>query len=471
MGKLQQIDIIGGFYADPDREWSVQDTCNWLPTVSEKTGTLTRYKLDTPPGLTLAWNLGDDPCRCLYVAEGALFAIHGTTLRQLVNGSWVTRGSVPGALRVEAAHNGRQAGIQVRFDNGQYGGGYVWDMQAQTLTRITDTGYPGSVSNDYIDHYLTGVDPAGRFWFISDLDNAMEYNTLDRTDSEASPDRIIAAKRIEFDIAVFNTSTTEFFYNAGTATGTFQSKRAVIDVGAAGRFTIQRIDNTLIFLGSDGILYRINGYQKQRISTVPFEKAIAGLRWSDAISFTHVDRGHALYFLHFPDGQTWCYDCASQEMSRRESIGSERWRVSHIVRWNGDFYAASLFDGRIWKLDWDSVREEDELFRSYRRTQIIHDSGNAFRVQEVVAQVQVGSKPDDWPDDLDHELMLRYSQDGGNNWSNWKRKTMGKLGEFMTRVRYLGGFGLIRKHVTIELSCASPRKRDLLGASATLDPT
>lgn len=467
MGTLQPIDIIGGFYADADRAWSVQDTCNWLPAVAETAGTRTRFKLDTPPGLTAAWAVSLEPCRLLYVAEGAFFAIHGTTLRQLVNGAWVTRGTIPGALRCTASHNGREAGMQVRFNNGQNGGGYVWDNGTQTLTKITDTGYPGSVSDGYIDHYLTGVSPDGRFWFISDLDDAMSYNTLDRVDGEASPDRMVAAVPLQFEVVAFSQTTTEFFANTGAATGTFQNKRAVIDVGCAGRFTVQQIDNTLIWLGNDGIVYRINGYQKQRISTAPMERAIAGLNWADAISYTHVDRGHVLYFLHFPDGLTWCYDCASQQWSRRESLNMPRWRVSHIVKWNGEFYAGSLFNGTIWKLDWDSVTEDGQPFISYRRTQVIAANGNPFHFEEVMALVQTGARPDDWPDTEDHELMLRYSKDGGYNWTNYKRRTMGAIGEFATRV-FFQNMGLQRRELVLELSCSSPRKRDLHGATATL---
>ena len=468
MAGLQPIDVIGGFYADPDRAWSVQDTCNWDPVLAEQQGTRTPIKLGTPCGLTTSWTVGEgDPCRLLYVAEGAMFAIHGNTLRQFVAGSWVTRGAIPGAMRCTASHNGRESGMQVRFNNGQFGGGYVWDNGAQTFTKITDPGYPGSVSDGYIDHYLTGVSPDGRFWFISNLDDAMDYNTLDRQQGEASPDRMIAAQPMQFEVVAFSQTTTEFFANTGSAQGTFQNKRAVIDVGCAGRFTVQSIDNTLIWLGNDGIVYRINGYQKQRISTTAIEKAIAGLNWVDALSYTHVDRGRVYYFLHFPDGRTWRYDCASQLWSRRESLGMDRWRVSHIVKWNGDFYAGSLFDGKIWKLDWDSVTEDGEPFVSYRRTQVVANAGNPFRLEEVAAQVQVGAKPDNWPVGVDHELMFRYSKDGGYNWSNAKRRSMGLMGEYNTIVLYQN-MGLFRKELVLEFSCSSPRKRDLHGATAKL---
>jgi hypothetical protein len=63
---------------------------------------------------------------------------------------------------------------------------------------------------------------------------------------------MIAAVPMQFEVVAFSQTTTEFFANTGSATGTFQNKRAVIDVGCAGRFTVQSIDNTLRGLMKSG---------------------------------------------------------------------------------------------------------------------------------------------------------------------------------------------------------------------------
>ena len=63
--------------------------------------------------------------------------------------------------------------------------------------------------------------------------------------------------------------------------------------------------------------------------------------------------------------------------------------------------------------------------------------------------------------------MFRYSKDGGYNWSNAKRRSMGLMGEYSTRVLYQN-MGLFRKELVLEFSCSSPRKRDLHGCTAQL---
>lgn len=45
------LDILGGFYTDPNKHWSRQDTLNWIPVQAEAPNTLTPYQLRDAPGL------------------------------------------------------------------------------------------------------------------------------------------------------------------------------------------------------------------------------------------------------------------------------------------------------------------------------------------------------------------------------------------------------------------------------------
>jgi len=71
--------------------------------------------------------------------------------------------------------------------------------------------------------------------------------------------------------------------------------------------------------------------------------------------------------------------------------------------------------------------------------------------------------------DTDHILRLRYSKDGGRNWSNWKDRSLGAIGEYekRLRIRRLG------EHVQIvfEFTTSSARKTDVLGAVLTPELT
>lgn len=388
------VNLIGGFYADDTRPWSVQDTVNWLPVMAEQAGTLTPAKLATPPGLRPYQQIGIGPIRGMHDCEGQRFVVSGRTLYRITNaGVGIPLGTVPGVGRVSISHNQFKGGNQVLVCNGAPGGGYVYDTRAQTFERIADPGFPGSLQTAYIDSYLLGVEPFGRFWFHSNLADATDYNTLDRYEAEAAPDRIVGLAVSQFEVIVFGERTAEFYGNAGGATGTFQSKRAVIDRGCASRHTICNLDNSVFWLGDDGIVYRLEGYAARRVSTVPLERAIAGNRWADAFAFTWEDGGHKVYYLTFPDGQTWGYDVVSGLWHRRESYGLNRWRLNDVVRWGNAWYGGDMQDGRIWRLDWDYPAEGDQPLVSERTSPVMADSQSAFVVPNVELIIGVGQQP------------------------------------------------------------------------------
>lgn len=357
--RFQEVDFLGGFYADDSLLWSSQDVVNWLPTVAKQKGARSAVQLKTPPGLSYFTQCGEGPIRGARDVEGKLFVVSGTELYEIaLNGTPTLRGVVPGSGLVSMAHNKRGYGNQLLIVNGD--AGYVWDTSASTFTKITDSGYPGAVIADYLDHYLIQVDPWGRFWFNSDLDDALSYNTLDQQDAEAAPDKLKAIAANQLEAVVFGERTVEFFSNTGAATNTFQSKRIVIERGIAGRYTLVKLDNTLMWLGNDGIFYRLNGYGAQPVSVDVISRAIAGLDWERAFGFTWEDKGYKVAYWTFPDGQTWGYDVTQPpgyQWHRRESFGISRWRLNTCTKWQGQWIGGDYRTGALFRVDWSAPHE------------------------------------------------------------------------------------------------------------------
>lgn len=71
--------------------------------------------------------------------------------------------------------------------------------------------------------------------------------------------------------------------------------------------------------------------------------------------------------------------------------------------------------------------------------------------------------------DTDHWVEMCYSVDGGANWSNWKRRSIGEVGQYAKRVRFMR-LGKSRQRV-FRIRVSSPRKHDLLGAVLTPEQT
>ncbi len=408
--RAQPVDLIGGFYKDDSLPWSAQDTVNWLPVQAEVSGTRSVSKLSTPPGLKPWLVVGAGPIRGMHDLEGARFVVSGQTLCRInPNKSVDPLGTIPGIGRVQMTHNQFETGFQLLVENGEGGGGYVYTTSTNTFAKIADEGYPGSISSDYLDSYLLGVEPQGRFWFHSNLADATDYNTLDRYEAEASPDRIVGLAANASEVVVFGQRTIEFFLNTGNANGTFQNRGSAITRGCASRHSIQKLDNTLFWLGNDGVVYRLEGYLARPISTRPLEKAISEYNWPEAISYVWEDRGHKVYYLTFPDGLTFGYDVITGLWHRRESYGMKRWRLSHILPWGRDWFGGDFQSGRIWQLDWDYILEGDQPLVRRRISPAASDNQSAVVNPAAELVFDVGRGPETEPVGFPEMLNLSGS--------------------------------------------------------------
>lgn len=478
--RLEPVNLLGGFNRDDSYAWSVQDVCNWLPTVADQTGTRTQFKLRTPPGLKPYQRIGTGPLRGIHNCEGRLFVVSGQQLYEVSSkGVGIPRGAVPGVGRVRMAHNQVKNGNQLAIANGQ--AGYIYNTATLAYTRITDEGFPGAIDVVFIDGYLFWIEPFGRFWLHSDLADGLSYNTLDRGEAETQPDRIVGDAVSQGEVVVFGERTIDFFYNTGGATGTFQSRGNTCDVGCASLHTIQNLDNSVMWLGNDGVIYRLDSYRAAPISTRAIEIAIAKYDWKNAFAFTWEDEGHKAYYITFPDGETFGYDVVCGMWHRRESQGFKRWRLNGCVSWGRKWIGADFQDGRLWELDWDYVMEGGVQFVSSYKSGKLHDNGNKIGVTNLDLRFHTGGEPTiaiSFPDDSeapnvgasssDHHALIAVTKNSSLNPSNWKKRSLGEVGEYgkVVKVNRIGD--CIEAEVEIRVS--SPIKRDLIAAAVRLEP-
>ena len=394
--------IAGGCYKDDTLPWSAQDTVNWIPVVAEVQGTRTPVMLRGAPGLSAvahpgatlsAFNFDGSKragvsLRGAYNADGAFVVLQGTTLYRY-NGDWLQPtaiGTVPDVSRVSITHNQITGGSQIVIANGT--AGYVYNTADGTFTQITDDGFPGAKSVDYIDSYIVGVEPGGRFWFNSALADATSYNTLDRYEAEAAPDKIVGLIVSHSEVIVFGERTMEFFYDSGANTTTFQRRNGTqTEVGAASQFAIVKLDNTVYWLGNDGLIYRLDGYTPVRISLQPIEQQIARSDLSKCFAMVYEDRGHKIVYFTFPDGLTWGYDVATREWHRRKSYRLKRWRANTLTKWAGKWYAGDYTNGSLCTLEWGVNTENGAPLVAERTAAVMQNSDNRFRLNAVKLSV------------------------------------------------------------------------------------
>lgn len=248
-----------------------------------------------------------------------------------------------------------------------------------------------------------------------------------------------------------------------------------MEVGAASQFAIVKLDNTVFWAGNDGVLYRLNGYTPERISTAPIEQAISRCDLSKCFAMVYADRGHKIVYFTFPDGNTWGYDVATQLWHRRASYGMQRWRVNTLANWKGAWYAGDYTNGALYTVEWGINTENGAPLVSERVSTVIQGDQNRFQLNavELVLDCQQSRPSNKWAAGVkqttayqptgDLSIDLRYSKDGGHNWSVWRQASAGLQGDFNARAVFRRlGFG---RRIVLHVRVSEDRGRDLVTAS------
>lgn len=369
--------LVGAAYNDESRPWSSQRLVNMLLVPAEAEGTRSRAKLTGVPGLdSFTRGMQEAPVRGLHNCEGMLLAVTGDTLYRVTpTGVCIPLGTVPGTGRVEMAHNQITNGYEVLVANNQ--SGYVYNTRTENFGQIDDAGFPGLRSPGYIDGYIAGVEPQGRFWAHSELRQATEWNTLDRYAAEARPDKIQLLRVNNRSVLVLGETSGQFFRNTGALTGTFANENGTeFAVGAASRYAAEVVDNNVVWLGNDGLVYTLNGASPTILSTGPIAQAMAQYNLGTCFTTLWEDRKHKVVYFTFPQGRTFGIDLWTRTWHERVSYGLDRWRINALVRWNGQWIAGDFYNGRLYKLDWRVQAEYDQPLVRRRVTAAIHADEN-----------------------------------------------------------------------------------------------
>lgn len=426
------------------------------------------------PGLRALATLGSGPVRGAYTAKnGVLFVVGGAKVYR-VDPDWSA---------TELGTIGSVAGPVSMVDNGTHlvivdGSvtGYVVTLATYAFQAIADTDFLGANQVAYQDGYFIFNKPGSGQFYISGL-NSVDFDALDFASSEGSPDDVVGLISAQRDLWIFNTETTEVFFNSGNADFPFERVQgAFIEIGCAARFSIAKMGNVVFWLGRDergaGIVYRAAGYSPQRISTHAVEQAIQRYSdVSDARSYTYQEDGHQFYVLNFPSANTtWVFDDTTGQWHERSYTNDgiyERHRGDchtfaygrHVV---GDYASPKLYELTPEALDDDGAPIARIRVAPHVSSMLNRVTYGAFQLD-----IEAGVGIDGLGQGIDPQVMLTYSDDGGHTWSNEKWKSFGKIGNRHKRPLWTR-LGASRDRV-FKVVITDPVKVTIMGAVLTLE--
>lgn len=482
------IDLLGGTYEQKFKDWNSQRTINWYPKISKgQEKNKTQMSLVPRPGLTEFAEASGVAVRGCFTArtltEERYFAIVLTSTGSNILYELFYDGTITsrGTLTFLTSGSKSKAYMEVNNNNELMIqdplAGYIFELNTNTLTQITDADYPGGTTLAYADGYFIISDNNGRVSF-SELGDGLSWNGLDFFTPSFKPDKVKAVATFREEIYCFGDTTIEVYINDGE-TPFIRQSRTSIYYGLTARDSIASWHGGVFFLGksvnggSDIYMMGTN-YALNPISTPAIAQKINEQTNEDAEGYVVCSKdGHIFYHLHLPSlSTTLVYDVTTEMWHERQSqrpypdvdgtYQQDMYRGKCFSQFKGLNLFGDWYSGKIFKED-GSVKTDDGNVRLLKRTSpVFHNELKYISVYglEIDMNSGYGATSGQGSDPV---MMFRYSLDGGNTFESEQFYKIGMLGNYDYKVE-MQKLGTARNWV-VDFSISDPIDITIMQAS------
>ena len=407
------------------------------------------------PGLVAGANWGTGPIRGVFcqpgVGYGHIFVVSGGSI--FWGGTNV--GSIPGNDLVRFAASPTQV-IAV-----SEGIAYGWQGPCATFTPIANGVLPKVCDVAYLAGRFAFCCTGSATWFYSELSDGTDETGLDflNNNDSAAPNRAVAV--LNDQLVFFTDNTVEFWSPADTTDATDSvlpfspNEGRGFQRGIASRDTLCLADNSLFWVGENGVVYRSSNTPGRVSSSSIEDKIRQCANWAQLSASVATFEGHELYILTIPGIGTYAYDVS--RVGTIQGAYGDSYNRGLWAQW--DSWGLGTFRGRV------SVTQ-DQAAAGFAGGSITY-FGDA--ITNDLWQAQVGAwtdaggplvrrafafiKIEEGRPRMDglvlhcvtgvgnaappsaHPLVeMRYSDDMGRRWSRWRAQPLGAMGRYKTRV-------------------------------------
>lgn len=443
-----KFDFVGPSYNTEAVSFDCQRSINLYPIISESGTSKSVSALRRTPGLSVFATAPGGPIRGGFTStSGRAFLVSAQYFVEMnSDGSTTTHGSLnTQSSRVVIAENN----TQVMVVDGQ--DGWIFTKSTNSWAQIVDADFPVTSYVSYQDGYFIVVEDGTQNFFISALGDGTSWDALDYTTVESGPDNLVAVLSDKGNLWCFGNRSIEVYQNTGAASFPFERiPGAIIQTGCEAHHTIQKFNNTVVWLGTDeqgqGVVWMANGYQAQRISTAAVERQIARVsNFSQAYAFVYHEQGHLFYCLQIQGlDTTWCFDAQTamwhERMYKNAATNSmELHRASCHLFFNKKNYVGDRVTGDIYEMSLDLYDDAGDEQVWIRIAPHIQDEKQliSYHTFELDMEVGVGLASGQGSDP---QIFMQYSDDGARTWSSELWRSIGETGDYFKRVvwRQLG---------------------------------
>jgi len=371
------------------------------------------------PGLSLFQTLGTGPVRGMYRQDGVLLGDIFTVSGQALYRGSSSLGTITGGGIVD---------IDALSDEVFIAAGTFYSTDGVTVSTISFPDNANVVSVACIDGTVVAVrEDTGRMYFRTP--GSVTWDALDYFSAEEEPDPVIAVRKVGNELWAFGTSTVQPFASTGSSDTPFQPIQGREFLrGCRSRSSIAELDNSIFWVGEDGIVYR-GSTTPIVVSTPSVSERIKACDPTDLSAFTYSWDGHVFYVLKTLQS-SWVFDISTGEWHEATSYGLDYWRAGLGVMDSLSVYVGDTEDGRIWTLNADLVADGSDVLERTFTAGIETDQPGPCDV------IQIDATSGFVPLSTTAVVELRWSDDVGNTWSNWRSASLGVAGNYRKQVAW-----------------------------------
>lgn len=403
-------------------------------TQDAEKGTLHLYPT---PGLLTFVNFGSYPSRGFYKMGDYLYVVNRFTLWRVANdGSMTNLGTLlTSSGRVDFSDNGTQI-ILVDGANG-----YIYNTSTLAFTQITAPGFPGADTVTFLNGYFIVSKPNSGQFYVSALYDGLTWAALDFATAESNPDNLVRLIADNGQVVLFGPETTEFWSDSGALD--FPLARvgaAAIEWGLAARWSLCKFMDSMIFLRKNRLgavqVCVLNGYNATPVSNPEMDYIFSQYSAvENATGYSYMVSGHPFYCISFPSAnESWMFDGLTKAWSKLES-GGGRHRGEMQQNYLNRSYVTDWENGKLYYFDQDILTDDGapiarELVTRHQSTGVFSFLSELWLEMEAGVGLQLGQGSDP-------QIMMQISKDGGHTWSNERWVSIGEIGQYRYRSRWL----------------------------------
>ena len=322
---------------------------------------------------------------------------------------------------------------------------------AATLFEI-DMPFPNPVMGTYQDGFGLAIFANSNKVAASNGLDLSVWNPLAFSAADGNPENCVAITDIHREVWVFKSTVIEVWDDTGAFPFPFQRNQGVYpEVGCAAPFSVAQAGEFLIFLAQtkmgDRRVCMMAGYNPIFISTAWIEQQITGYATvSDAIGYAYEMSGHIFYVLTLPSANaTWVYDLTESQRAKMpiwhrraaflDGQFNRHWgncycfaSETHLV---GDYLTGNVYAFTFGTGVAQDNGQQRKWLRSWRALPKPIDRPVTFHSLRIDMQTGVHI-----PAGTNPQVVLRWSDDGGNTWSDERFASAGAPGQTAQRVMF-----------------------------------